>query len=198
MTITQSTISGNTTDKGYVAGILTRAATVYIDSSTIVDNLAGSAPSPGTGPGLVLASPLTVDTTLRASLLSGNVGDTVEQDLAVYYEAKFSADSTYNLIRQTDYKGIPGDTITGVCPLLGPLRDNGGPTWTRALLSESPGIDKGANILMFGEDQRGTKNDPMPLPYPRESNGTADIGAYEVNQADIVFNAGFDGCPAIP
>jgi hypothetical protein len=58
------------------------------------------------------------------------------------------------------------------------------------LLSTSPAIDHGNNIHSAGSDQRG---------YARVSplNGIADIGAYEVQQDDIVFNAGFDGCPAL-
>jgi len=29
------------------------------------------------------------------------------------------------------------------------------------------------------------------------SGSSADIGAYEVQRSDIVFDAGFDGCPAL-
>ena len=79
----------------------------------------------------------------------------------------------------------PGVATTGVCPLLGPLRDNGGPTKTHALLSKSPGIDEGdAGAALY--DQRG---------FWRVSGLSADIGAYEIDQADVVFNSGFDGCP---
>jgi len=46
-------------------------------------------------------------------------------------------------------------------------------------------------------DQRGLPTDTMPYPYPRVSGSTADIGAYEVNKADEVFSAGFDGCPPV-
>src|SRR2546422_7796258 len=35
--------------------------------------------------------------------------------------------------------------LTGVDPLLGSLQDNGGPTWTHALLSGSPAIESGSN-----------------------------------------------------
>jgi hypothetical protein len=82
---------------------------------------------------------------------------------------------------------LPGDT-KHVCPLLGPLRDNGGLTLTHALLSDSPAIDNGFSSFA-GNDQRG-------LGFARESpSGLPDIGAYEVQRGDIVFNAGFDGCP---
>jgi hypothetical protein len=39
-------------------------------------------------------------------------------------------------------------------------------------------------------DQRGS-------PFARASNAVADIGAYEVQQGDVVFNNGFDGCPLL-
>ena len=63
-------------------------------------------------------------------------------------------------------------------PLLGPLQDNGGPTWTHALLPCSPAIDaipspyNGAPAA----DQRG-----FPRPYP--AGGLADIGAVEMQFA---------------
>jgi len=84
-----------------------------------------------------------------------------------------------------------GNPLIGACPLLGRLRNNGGSTLTQALLSRSPGIDAGTNNQMDGNtDQRGS-------PYARisPSTGTVDIGAYEVQQNDIVFNASFEGCP---
>jgi len=81
----------------------------------------------------------------------------------------------------------PPHALSSACPLLGPLRNNGGPTWTHALLSHSPGIDQGSNPMIFGGDQRGPT-------YTRVSGSAADIGAYEVNQADVIFNSGFDGC----
>ena len=55
-------------------------------------------------------------------------------------------------------------------PLLGPLGDNGGPTFTCALLSGSPAIDAGDNNGAPGTDQRG-------ITRPQGIN--VDIGAYE-------------------
>ena len=59
-------------------------------------------------------------------------------------------------------------------PLLGPLQDNGGPTFTRALPSNSPAINVGDNgivaTLGLSTDQRG---------YLRIIDDTVDIGAYE-------------------
>jgi hypothetical protein len=86
----------------------------------------------------------------------------------------------FNLIGNLTNTTVIGDTtgnIYGVDPLLGPLQDNGGPTWTHALLPGSPAIDAGTSGGLT-TDQRG-----MPRPYdvpciPNASDGS-DIGAYE-------------------
>jgi len=61
--------------------------------------------------------------------------------------------------------------ITSTNPLLGPLQDNGGPTWTRAPSIGSPVVDKGDNATCPGVDQRGILRPIGPR---------CDIGAYEV------------------
>jgi hypothetical protein len=55
-------------------------------------------------------------------------------------------------------------------PKLGPLADNGGPTFTMALLPGSPAIDAGNTALAPATDQRG---------YPRPAGLAGDIGAHE-------------------
>ena len=82
---------------------------------------------------------------------------------------------------------VPSGTISGVCPWLGPLRDNGGPTRTHALLSHSPAIDSGKDVSALKYDQR-------IVTFNRVSGASEDIGAYEVQQGDIVFNDSFNPC----
>ena len=81
---------------------------------------------------------------------------------------------------------FPGDTLSSGCLWLGPLRNNGGPTPTHALMSQSIALDKG-DTEAGGQplDQRG---------LPRVSGTSADIGAYEYQQNDVIFSAGFEGC----
>lgn len=63
----------------------------------------------------------------------------------------------------------PTDQV-GVADLrVGPLADNGGPTWTHALLAGSPAIDAGLPAACPLTDQRGA---------PR-NDGACDSGAYE-------------------
>lgn len=63
-------------------------------------------------------------------------------------------------------------------PLLAPLQDNGGPTWTHALLVGSPAIDSGDNASCAATDQRGA-----PRPADGDGNGSAicDRGAFEAS-----------------
>jgi hypothetical protein len=68
----------------------------------------------------------------------------------------------------TDRVGGPS---TPIDPLLGPLQDNGGPTFTHALLPGSPAIDTGDGSAAPVTDQRG---------FPRIDNGTIDIGSFEL------------------
>src|SRR5262249_21610584 len=65
--------------------------------------------------------------------------------------------SDYNLIQNVSGLTLSGTTthvIVGQDPRLGPLQDNGGPTFTIALLPGSPAIDAGAS-LGLRTDQRG-------------------------------------------
>ena len=63
-----------------------------------------------------------------------------------------------------------GDLIN-TNPRLGPLQDNGGPTFTHALLQDSPAVDAGDNNGAPATDQRGVS---------RPQGSTVDIGAYEL------------------
>ena len=135
--------------------------------------------------------------TLQSNLLSNNavpqVGDTDLTTIAAGFAITFNggnlAAPANNLVRVTATIDLPTDTIAGACPRLGPLRANGGLTRTHALLSCSPAIDAGNNQFLFFYDQRGSSLTNGTLDYPRVSGASnqPDIGAYEVQQADIVF-----------
>ena len=76
-----------------------------------------------------------------------------------------------------------GYNLIGVDPLLGPLQDNGGPTFTHAPLPGSPVIDAGNNFSGADFDQRGLEFlrtvDFSDRPNAAGGDGT-DIGAVEV------------------
>ena len=68
--------------------------------------------------------------------------------------------------------------------LIGPLRDNGGPTKTHALLFGSPGVDGGDLATAALLDQRG---------FARSSGTAPDIGAYEFDIGEVSLCSGDGG-----
>jgi hypothetical protein len=74
------------------------------------------------------------------------------------------------------YLSAPGDQIN-TDPLLGPLQDNGGPTFTHELLPGSPAIDAGDPNFVGPPDydQRGPN-------YDRVRGGRIDVGSFEVQE----------------
>jgi hypothetical protein len=86
----------------------------------------------------------------------------------------------YNLIQNTSGSTITGNqagNIYGADPLLGPLQDNGGSTWTHALLTNSPCIDQGTSGGLTTDQRRV----PRPIDVLTITNAAdgSDIGAYE-------------------
>lgn len=71
--------------------------------------------------------------------------------------------------------GEPEAVITSA-PQFGPLQDNGGAVFTRALLKGSPAIDSGSALYCPVTDARG-----LPRPMDGNADGTAacDLGAFE-------------------
>jgi hypothetical protein len=89
----------------------------------------------------------------------------------------------FNLIQDTKDCAIVGvrtGNLTDVHPSLGALQDNGGPTWTHALLSGSPAIENGSNYGAPSTDQRGV---------PRPQGLNVDIGAFEFQPDQPMFLA---------
>lgn len=75
-----------------------------------------------------------------------------------------------------------------VDPKLGPLQNNGGPTFTHGLLPGSPAIDGGRDFSCIDLDYQVLSHDQRWYPrlgYPGDT--TCDIGAYEWNGAWPVY-----------
>ena len=201
VSIINSTITGNHSG-ARMGGLYVIAGTVNLISSTIANNAATQETDPRfpnilRGPGVeVFADKGSVVVDLQSTLIANNTygPSSIEDDFHTSVRngspntVTFDPSSANNLVRATLRTTMPGGTIAGVCPLLGPLRDNGGSTRTVALMSHSPGIDQGNNVTSLTFDQRGT-------PDARVSGAGADIGAYEVQQNDMLFDTGFEGCP---
>ncbi len=159
--ITNSTISGNRA--GEVGGGVTAAdgALVSIRSSTIASN---ESARPGGGI-LTVRAPTVV--LVKNTIVAGNTQDNCDTQQVGGGIIRSQGDnvSSDGSCPFTE----PGDKRS-VDPRLGPLRDNGGPTDTRALLAGSPALDAGSTTDCPAADQRGVAR-PQGL--------RCDIGAFE-------------------
>ena len=179
-----STISGN--KAGDTGGIYTRSPHITLYNSTIAFN---TATSPSSGLRMLINGQST-SASMHGMLIANNTYGATN----IASDVSGGATIGSNNLIFAPASSVPPDTIVGKCPLLFPLADNGGPTQTHALHANSPAIDAGINPLALTSDQRGT-------PFVRESGppGTAtplpDIGAYELDRSDPIFEADFEGCP---
>ena len=197
--IHNSTISGNTAVAGVAGGIYSNIS-IELQNSTIAFNTAGLGKRSYyhyDAPGLDVVSVdgHVVSASIQSSILANNTYQGFPNDFSAYNisGSSISASGANNLIGTTTVTGNLG-AISGRCPLLGPLRDNGGPTQSHALLTHSSAIDQGNDNAIDDNTQLPYLYDQRGAPFQRVNHGQADIGAYEVQQDDVVFNGGFAGC----
>ena len=163
MTITNSTISGNASTGWHGGAIFHTDGKMDILNSTIANNRgpdwAASAIFNGSfgGPAPTL--------TLTNTIISGNQWYACDH----WTGANILISGGNNLIQDDTCSPVASDKI-GANPLLGALANNGGPTWTHALLTGSPAIDAGNNAACPAADQRGVA---------RPQGAQCDIGSYE-------------------
>src|ERR1043166_2432 len=158
LTLSNSTLSGNTTQLH--AGGLWNEGDAVISSSTFSGN------NGQTGAIVNRLETLEIKNTI---LNRGDMGPNIVNDGTVISHG-------YN-ISDDNGGGVltgPGDQINTE-PLLGPLQDNGGPTFTHALLPGSPAIDTADPNFTPPPffDQRGPG-------FDRVVNGRIDKGSFEV------------------
>ena len=171
--IVDSTLGRNDAGWGSAAAF---SGDVDIHNSTIAGNHEGNEPTPARcGPTITrLESPYRLH--VESSIVAANVCRDGTRARDIEGMAPSSSDpgdtitGTRNLIG-TSSLPLPADTLRDD-PKLGSLADNGGPTPTMRLASDSPAIDHGNNVLSLSRDQRGPG-------YPRVKGARADIGAYE-------------------
>jgi hypothetical protein len=170
-TIYDSTVSANTAtvvEAGIAVGI-----PLKLFNSTIAFNTAGSY---GGGGLVVQGASLQMSSTIIADNSPGG------SQFAADFTSDAAITGDHNLVRFASGTALPMDTLR-VDPMLGALRDNGGPTYTHALLPGSPAIDKGSNPKNLLTDQRRFGFD--------RAIGVTDIGAYEYDP-DVIFVSGFE------
>jgi len=163
MTITNSTISGNTSTGWHGGAIFHTDGNMEILNSTIANNKgpdwAPSAIFNGSfgGPAPTL--------TLTNTIVSGNQWYACDH----WTGANTLISGGNNLVQDDTCNPVVSDLIAGDAKL-GPLADNGGPTWTHALLAGSPAIDAANDAACPATDQRGVARPQGPH---------CDIGAFE-------------------
>src|SRR3954449_6517442 len=207
-TIENSTIYDNYTTGQYASGGGASFGAFNhftVDNSTIVNNGTGGTDASGGG----LASNAGAGPTITDSTISNNYsyvdgggiyakGDSPEMTLVNtivagnrlnglgpdLYSPDESFQSSFSLIGDpsdaTIDSTVAGSNITDVDPLLGPLQDNGGPTFTESLPAESPAVDAGSSASVL--DQRGLLR-PVAQGTARSTAAganCADIGAFEL------------------
>jgi hypothetical protein len=172
VTISSSTISGNSAGNGGNGGGIdngandANGATLTITNSTLTGNSAGAgggiynSSQQGGFAGLDLGS-----TILNAGGSGENIFNTGTVTSLGY---NLSSDDGGGLLSQ------PGDQIN-TDPMLGPLQDNGVPTFTHELLPDSPAINTGDPSFTPPPffDQRGPS-------FYRVRDGRIDVGSFEM------------------
>jgi hypothetical protein len=162
VTITNSTFSGNAASA--YGGACFNGGPMQIGNSTFSGN------SARTGGGILVFGPLQIGNTVLNTGDSGKNIDSFGLVTVVSLGYNLSSDDG------SGHLTGPGDQIN-TDPLVGPLQDNGGPTFTHALLPGSPAVDAGDPN--FGppprQDQRGRG-------FARVVHRRIDIGSFEAQR----------------
>jgi hypothetical protein len=207
-----STISNNQTGGGPLGGggggiFSSSGGSITLSNSTISDNTATGTYYGGGGI-YYLGQQYTSELSLSHTTITSNTGEPgaglrVQQGnrpTTVYLQNSIVADNGgadcnnagatyssqgYNLDSDNSCGLTATGDITSTSPLLGPLADNGGHTFTHVLLAGSPAIDQiadSANGCAAGVsvDQRGA----VRANGPNRGGSACDMGAYEFGSSE--------------
>jgi hypothetical protein len=180
VTLINSTLSGNqANDNG---GGIHNPGTAKLYNVTVAYNTADlDADEQGDGGGVLITTEGTL--TLSNSIIARNTDNSPVTKQGDCSGAIISLG--YNLLQKTNGCMMLGvkPSITGVPPHVEPLQDNGGATWTHALLPNSPAIDAGNpagckdhNGMLLTTDQRDFTR---ALDGDGDKIKVCDIGAFE-------------------
>jgi CSLREA domain-containing protein len=173
LTLNTSTVSGNIA-KMSGGGILylANSGSMTLTSSTIANNKVSDT-TDGHGGGVLMTGGVL---TLSNTLIALNTGGYKAPDCG-FQDAQVTSNG-HNLIGSTADCNYPSGTsdLRDLDPGLGPLRNNGGPTFTHPLLGTSRAVDAGSNQICTGTDQTG-----FARPFDGNNDGSriCDIGAFE-------------------
>ncbi|MBI3250131.1 MAG: CSLREA domain-containing protein [Deltaproteobacteria bacterium] len=171
LTLVNSTVSGNTAQQD--GGGIHNQADARIRNSTIAEN---SIQTPGASEEIANADGVIILSNTLVVKTAGSTGTACGGD-GLLLSLGFNLDNDGSCGFTN-----PGD-LSNTDPQLAPLQDNGGPTKTHALPSNSPAIDAGdpdGCLDAFGDllttDQRGAVR---PIDGNQDDQIVCDIGAYE-------------------
>jgi hypothetical protein len=181
VSIDSSTVSGNAGPAVDVSAL----ASTAVSNSTISGNSGGGIYTEGgTGAGGSTISNSTMSYNYIEIWGSGQLGTFIKNTIfnvspgghSIVISESPVTSYGYNISSDDGggYLNGPGDQIN-TDPMLGPLRDNGGPTFTHALLPGSPAIDAGDPNFAPPPyyDQRGPG-------FDRVKGGRIDVGSFEL------------------
>ncbi|HEU0294394.1 MAG TPA: right-handed parallel beta-helix repeat-containing protein [Anaerolineales bacterium] len=179
LTLNNTTVSGNSVSEGSGGAISNTLATsiLTLNNSTISANSATGAVGLSGG----------IDNHGNLTAVNSIIADNAKGD----FRGALTSQG-HNLIGSTSggsgFRPDLGDLLN-INPQLGPLKGNGGPTWTHALLAGSPAINAGDNGACPATDQRGVT---------RPQGGHCDIGVYEfgVSSLTLMGKCWDSGCHA--
>ncbi|WP_442509290.1 Ig-like domain-containing protein [Novipirellula sp. SH528] len=175
--LTNVTVTGNQSGQqggGIAVGASAPGVQHSITFSTIADNQ-----SPGAGSNIAAqGEPISIE----ASIFSGGDGIALP---GTFVSLGGNLDSGLSMGFND-----PSD-LNNTDPQLGPLQDNGGPVFTRALGAQSPAIDAARNTQVL-VDARGTVR---PQDGDGDSQAFPDIGAFELIAAPPVIVTAVDDNP---
>jgi hypothetical protein len=186
LTVTNSTISNNSSVVAFGGGIGVLGMTVVMNS-TISHNTVNGVFNVGTI--TVTNSTISSEAPGGGGCLFNDPGGTVQMGDTILTDCRFCGGTianagTFTSLGYNLASDNGGGVLTGhgdqinTDPMLGPLQDNGGPTFTQALLPGSPAINAGVPIFTTPPpryDQRGPG-------FARVVHGRIDIGSFEVQR----------------
>lgn len=193
MTIVNSTISGNSTTGGNIGG--GGLYTTYARPTIIVNSTFSNNTTTGLGGGIYSYGPIYLSNLtmygnqawrgggfysdqgsfgIKNTLVAGNIATNAGPDIFGPFTSY-----GYNLIQNhADSSGyLNTDLPDGTNPLLGPLQNNGGLTFTRNLAPNSPAINAGNPAGCLDSNNNPIPTDQRGLSRPQ--GGRCDIGAVE-------------------
>jgi CSLREA domain-containing protein len=202
LTMSNSTISGNSThlDSGRGGGIYNNvSSTITLSNCTVTGNSAYTCCSFQNGQGINNNGTANVANTIISGNGNGSVpdvtGNFTSQGHNLIGRATIGPNGGSNGDESGFTNGSNGDQVgtllSPLDPLLGPLANNGGLTQTHALLPGSPAIDAGNNSFITNPPFSGPPfTDQRGPGFPRISNTTVDIGAFESRGFTIAASGG--------